>query len=169
MVLTYEQVAADLLQWIRDFVEVPHPALGRFPPCPYARKARLENDFEVRIGTDPMSDMIELAEKGIAKSIVAIAYDPKLYPHSVFSEILNRANLDYLLSKNLLVLKDHPEHPDIINGVCLNQGTYALALVQELSDLNEKAAMVAKKGFYHPWPEEYLQALFKHRIDPRTV
>ena len=50
----------------------------------------------------------------------------------------------------------------------MNQGTYALALVQNLSDLNEKAQLVAKKGFYDAWPEQYLEQLFKHRIDPRS-
>jgi hypothetical protein len=26
---------------------------------------------------------------------------------------------------------------------------------------------MASKGFYHNWPEEYLQGLFRHRQDPR--
>jgi hypothetical protein len=73
-----------------------------------------------------------------------------------------------LLTKNLLALEDHPADPEIVNGVCMNQGTYALALVQSLSDLNDKAQMVAKKGFYDTWPNEYLQALFQHREDPRS-
>jgi hypothetical protein len=50
----------------------------------------------------------------------------------------------------------------------MNQGTYALALVQSLSDLNNKAKIMAAKGFYDSWPEDYLQALFQHRKDPRT-
>jgi hypothetical protein len=50
----------------------------------------------------------------------------------------------------------------------MNQGTYALALVQSLSDLNDKAVSMAAKGFYETWPEEYLQGLFEHRQDPRV-
>jgi hypothetical protein len=50
----------------------------------------------------------------------------------------------------------------------MNQGTYALALVQSLSDLNAKAKQMANRGFYHSWPEEYLTGLFQHRQDPRT-
>jgi hypothetical protein len=50
----------------------------------------------------------------------------------------------------------------------MNQGTYALALVQSLSDLNTKAIAMAKRGFYDTWPEEYLQPLFAHRQDPRV-
>jgi hypothetical protein len=50
----------------------------------------------------------------------------------------------------------------------MNQGTYALALVQNLTDLNSKAQQMAQKGFYDTWPEDYLQELFQHRQDPRS-
>ena len=43
-------VSRDIERWIETFVEVPHPSLGGWAPCPYARKARLDQDFEVRIG-----------------------------------------------------------------------------------------------------------------------
>ena len=68
---------------------------------------------------------------------------------------------------NLLSLEDHPDDPEVVNGVVMNNGTYALALVQSLSDLDEKSQLVARKGFYDTWPEEYLSMLFKHRKDPR--
>ena len=72
-----------------------------------------------------------------------------------------------MLRNDILALEDHPADPEIVNGVSMNQGTYALALVQCLSDLNAKAQQMASKGFYHNWPEEYLQGLFNHRQDPR--
>jgi hypothetical protein len=50
----------------------------------------------------------------------------------------------------------------------MNQGTYALALVQNLTDLDQKAKQMASKGFYNNWPEQYLQGLFQHRKDPRS-
>jgi hypothetical protein len=43
-----------------------------------------------------------------------------------------------------------------------------LAMCQSLSDLDVKARMMASKGFYHTWPEHYLETLFEHRQDPRT-
>jgi hypothetical protein len=55
----------------------------------------------------------------------------------------------------------------MVNGVSMNQGTYALVLVQSLSDLDVKAKTMAQKGFYDTWPEDYLQTLFNHRKDPR--
>jgi len=41
--------------------------------------------------------------------------------------------------------------------------------VQSVSDLNNKAQQVARKGFYDTWPEDYLEVLFKNRKDPRST
>ena len=167
--LRLDKVQYDIEQWIETFVEVPHPALGGWAPCPYARKARLDRDFEVRLGLAPIHDLIKISKNGLGgKSVVVIAYNPNSYTHEVFSKELDTANKEFLLPNNLLALEDHPGDPEIVNGVSMNQGTYALALVQSLSDLNEKAHQVANKGFYDTWPDEYLTALFQHRQDPRA-
>jgi len=161
-------VQADIEQWIVDFVEVPHLALGGWAPCPYARKARLDRDFDVRLGLAPMHDLIKISKTGLGgKSVVIFVYDPEVHTYEDFSSALNEANRQFLLPNNLLALEDHPADPEVVNGVVMNQGTYALALVQSLSDLNAKAELVAKKGFYKDWPEEYLTTLFQHREDPR--
>jgi len=168
--LNLDTVQYEIERWIETFVEVPHPALGGWAPCPYARKARLDRDFEVRLGLAPMHDLIKISKNGLGgKSVVVIAYNPNYFTHESFSKDLETANKEFLLPNNLLVLEDHPGDPEIVNGISMNQGTYALALVQSLSDLNEKAQLVAKKGFYDTWPEEYLTALFKHRKDPRQI
>ena len=168
--LNLETVKQDIEQWIVDFVEVPHPALGGWAPCPYARRARLDRDFEVRLGLAPIHDLIKISKTGIeGKGVIAIAYDPSHYTHEEFSSALDIANREFLLPNDLLALEDHPNDPEIVNGIAMNQGTYALALVQSLSDLNEKARLVAKAGFYDSWPEEYLEMLFKHRKDPRVT
>jgi hypothetical protein len=161
-------VRQDIEQWIVDFVEVPHPALGGWAPCPYARKARLDRDFDVRIGRDPYFDLVDIAIYGLGgKSVVIIAYNPEEFNYNDFSYKLKLANETWLLRNDILALEDHPADPEIVNGVSMNQGTYALALVQSLSDLNEKSKLVARNGFYDTWPEDYLQALFQHRVDPR--
>jgi hypothetical protein len=163
-------VQYEIERWIESFVEVPHPALGGWAPCPYARKARLDRDFTVRIGVNPYFDLLNVARDGLGgKSVLILAYDPNEFFYSQFTSDIAAANEEALLRNDLLALEDHPGDQEIVNGVCMNQGTYALALVQSLSDLNEKAQLVAKKGFYAAWPEDYLQALFKHRTDPRAT
>lgn len=161
-------VTQDIEHWISTFVEVPHPALGGWPPCPYAKKARLEQDFAIRIGMDPYYDLVNLAQDGLGnKSVVIYVYDPATWNYEQFSFSLKTANENYLLKQNILALEDHPADLEIVNGISMNQGTYAMSMCQSLSDLNDKAHHMASKGFYSSWPEEYLQALFQHREDPR--
>jgi len=162
-------VRYDIERWIETFVEVPHPDLGGWAPCPYARKARLDRDFEVVIGKDPYWDACDVSIKGISKSVVIFVYDATEWGHMEFAYKLDQANEHWLVPHDMICLEDHPDDREMVNGVCMNQGTYALMLVQSLPDLNEKAQLVAKKGFYDTWPEDYLQALFKHRKDPRAT
>lgn len=162
-------VKHDIEQWIETFVEVKNPALGDWPPCPYARKARLERDFDVRLGKDPYWDACDLSIKGIDKSVVIFAYDATEWSHMEFAYKLEQANEHWLLPHDLICLEDHPSDREMVNGVCMNQGTYALMMIQSLSDLNEKAQLIAKKGFYDSWPKSYLEVLFKNRKDPRVT
>ena len=166
--LDLERVSYDIERWIANFVEVPHPALGGWAPCPYARKARLDRDFEVRLGQDPYWDACQVSLHGLTKSVVIYAYDSALWSHMEFAYKLEQANQHWLLPHDLIGLEDHPKDPEIVNGVAMNQGTYALMLLQNLTDLNEKARLIARRGFYDTWPEPYLQQLFQHRQDPRT-
>lgn len=163
-----EQVQADIESWIENFVEVPHTALGGFPPCPFARQSRLKRTFDVFIGTDPYYDLKNRARWGMGnKEVIIYVYDPVEWPYKLFSSSIESANTEHLLHNDILALEDHPSDIENINGIVMNQGKYALALVQGLSDLNIRAKQMAAKGFYNTWPEEYLQALFQHREDPR--
>jgi hypothetical protein len=168
MLLKLQDVKADIERWIVDFIEVPHPALGGWAPCPYARKARIDRDFDVRLGLAPIHDLAQISQKGLeGKSVVIFVYDPTNISHEELSQAIDICNREFLVPNNLLALEDHPDDAEVVNGVIMNNGTYALALVQSLTDLDQKAQLVAGKGFYDTWPEEYLQTLFKHRKDPR--
>lgn len=166
--MNIEQVKADIESWLVNFVEVPHPALGGFPPCPYARSARLKRSYEVYLGTDPYYDLKNRARYGMGdREVIIYAYNPVEWPHELFAASIASANTEHLLRADLLALEDHPNDVENVNGVIMNQGKYAMALVQSLSDLDAKAKLMASKGFYDSWPEDYLQALFQHRKDPR--
>jgi hypothetical protein len=163
-----DTVKQDIENWIVNFVEVPHPALGGWAPCPYARSARMKKSYDVHVGVDPYFDLKNRARWGMGnREVIIYAYDPVEWPYALFSDSLKNANREHLLHNNILALEDHPSNVEMVNGMCMNQGKYALALVQSLSDLNTKAKLIAQKGFYHNWPEEYLAGLFEHREDPR--
>jgi len=167
--LDLDTVTKNILAWSENFVEVPHPALGNWAPCPFARKARLAGTVRVMIGTDPYFDLRNCSKDGLgAAEVVIYAYDPAEWDYATFHSSLEQANQEFLLANDLLVLEDHPADPEIVNGVSMNQGTYALAMLQSLSKLNTAAAQMHTKGFYNSWPDDYLATLFNHRTDPRA-
>jgi hypothetical protein len=163
-----EQVTKDIEHWISTFVEVPHPALGGWPPCPYARSARLKQSYQVLLGNDPLFDLQQRSRWGMYNwEVVIYVYDPKVWSSAVISANVASANENWLRRQDMVAMEDHPDDSEVVNGVCMNQGRYALILVQSLSDLDSRAQTIAQRGFYHDWPEDYLQGLFAHRQDPR--
>ena len=115
--MNLETVKQDINAWIENFVEVSHTALGNWPPCPYARNARLNNEYEVRVGTSPLPDLITIATAGFGdKKVIVLAYDPVHWTYEQFHHDLEYAYTEFLLDKDIIALEDHPADPEIVNG-----------------------------------------------------
>lgn len=167
--MNLDTVNQDIELWIENFLEVPNPALGGWAPCPYARRARLEHTYQVRLGTSAYWDLAPLGWQRIDPyQVVVYAYHKDAVDPGQFVKDVDLANRHYLVPHDLVALTDHPGEPEIVNNVSMNQGNYALILVQRLSDLDQKASALSNKGFYDTWPESYLEELFRYRTDPRS-
>lgn len=160
------QVKADITQWVVDFVEKPNPLLNGWAPCPYARRARVDNKFDIRLGQiNPISDC---AFQDMASyDVIAYVYAGDHFSSEEFNEMVDNLNAWHLTGRGMFALADHPADVESVNGVVMNQGTYAICFLQNLDKLDSHARMLAAKGFYNGWPEEYLKVLFAGRKDPR--
>lgn len=160
------QARIDILNWVTGFVEQPHPALNGWAPCPHARRARLDGQFDIRAGViDPYTDLMKVDME--SWMVIAYVYDPQQIDADRFNQQIHNVNQGFLVPRGMIALADHPDAPEQVLGVSMNQGTYALAFVQPLDKLNSFARQIAAKGYYHDWPEPYLQELFQWREDPR--
>jgi hypothetical protein len=160
--LTQESVTTALLKWMEEFVEVPHPSLGGWPPCPFARQARLSRSIDIRPGTDPYKDCTSLVDHNWAKEVVIFWYnyiDPELFLDSV-----NRAN-SILLANNLVALEDHPETEEIIAGIKMNFGLCPIIVLQKNNKLNQAADQLKEKGYYHTWSQEDIDKIVLWRYN----
>lgn len=154
--------------WLENFVEVPHPALGGFAPCPYARAARIKNQIDFRLGGDPYLDLLLLSKKGMEEfEVVVYIYDPTIWGAEEFNSHINEANAGPMKNAGLISLTDHPDYIETQNGVCFNHGTYALSICALTKNLDDASTQLHKKGYYNGWDPEYLDDLFTHRQDPR--
>ena len=164
--MNFEQAKHDIEQWIVDFVEKPNPQLNNWPPCPYARQARLNQQVDIRSGCFNPVDDIKQADLGEFE-VVAYVYDRTRWSADEFNELVETVNISYLAQRGLIALADHPDDVETVAGVEMNQGTYAIVFVQDLDKLNHFARILGKRDFYKDWPEEYLTVLFAGRDDPR--
>jgi len=164
--MNFEQAKLDIEQWIVDFVEKPNPLLNGWPPCPYARQARLNQQVDIRSGCVSPIDDIQQADMG-KYEVVAYVYDPIQWSADKFNEQVETVNVSYLAQRGLIALADHPDDVEMVASVVMNQGTYAIVFVQDLTKLNHFARILGRKDFYKDWPEEYLEVLFSGREDPR--
>lgn len=160
-------VKQDLLHWIEHFVEVPRPELEGWAPCPYARQARLLDKIDIRLGVDPCVDLMRVTMERY--DVIAYVYQRHAFSSGNFNDLVLKVNQGFLLPKNMIALADHPDDQEIVNGVCMNQGHYAIAFVQDLTKLNQFARQLAQKKFYATWSESYLKVLFQGREDPRKT
>jgi hypothetical protein len=163
-----DQARHDIMTWIQDFVEQPNVNLGGWPPCPFARRARLDGLLDIRAGgADPYIDLRAVTDMA-SYDVIIMVYDAQEFDADEFNELVDSANDAFLVGRGLIALADHPNDREEVNGVVMNQGRYALAFIQDLAKLNGHARQLAARGFYDLWPRDYLQTLFRGREDPRS-
>lgn len=168
MTIDIDQARKDITAWAVSFVEQPHPALNGWAPCPYARKARVDGLFDIRAGSvDPLIDCQHV--KMGSFDVIAYIYNPAEIEAERFEQLVEILNRTCLKPRGMFALADHPAAVETVNGVVMNQGQWAICFLQNLEKLNSHARMLADRGYYTGWPEDYLQDLFAGRDDPRTA
>jgi hypothetical protein len=165
--MNFEQAKQDITQWVIDFVEKPNPLLNGWAPCPYARRARVEDKFDIRPGQiNPISDgAFQLMG---AYDVIAYVYAADRFSAAEFNQMVDNLNVWHLQGRGMFALADHPGDVETVNGVVMNQGTWAICFLQDLNKLNSHARMLADRGFYDSWPDQYLTVLFSGREDPTS-
>ena len=157
MIIDQDRIKTQLHTWMSEFVEVANPKLGNWPPCPFARLSRLNNKIEILFSEisnlffDTMS-CVDLLE---TKDVVVICFDHRQINPIVLQELIVGINKT-LMPRNYVVLEDHPDSPEYINGVKMNFGACGLLVVQKLDKLNLASDQLKDKGYYFFWNKESL-------------
>lgn len=157
----------DIVCWIEDTLSIPNPTFNNFPACPYAKKAYLEN--KIIYHNLQLYDHISTADNIVAElenysyhwpkniDVVVIGTDPDSISAEELSDIVETSNNTFLKSRGYIALEDHPDVIEKVETVILNQGKYALVLLQEKDKLNEARQFLKQKDYYKNWDQEYLE------------
>ena len=148
--------------WINDFITKPNPVFGNLPPCPFARKAMLENkvEFVEMPSTTDYATLyqaifnFDFEQKDVLVMILPGDHCAAKEAHAIADD-LNQ----YWMSKDIVILEDHPDTPEHVEKVQLNNGEFVLFLAQSLSKLNHFSRVLEAGPYYRNWSKTYLESV----------
>lgn len=138
-------------QWISSSLSNSSEVFNNLPPCPYAKQAWLNNKVLV------VEDGIFIDHITALKTyeVIIYVYDPKIITHEQLYQKCLEVSNDIIVA-----LDDHPDNLEKVSDVVLNNGEYALILVQEREKLEQARKILKAKGYYKNWDPEYLSEVF---------
>ena len=148
----------EVLKWVKEFVEVPHPVFADMPPCPYARQARLDGKVEFKEVTDmePDSNLWVYIDRFDFKNkdVLVLIMDSKRWKPQYTKKLAGELN-EAFKHKNILVMEDHPQLVEKVKNVVLNQGKHILFLCQERVKIQTFEKRLRKTDYYKNWSSKY--------------
>ena len=153
--MTPEEIEQKLTEWMVNFVEQPHPGLGQWAPCPYARQARVANRIKIvhsdhrRLIATVEQQLPELGEK----EVVVICFDHTKISAQELEKLIKVYNQQVLMARNYVILEDHPDAVELVNDVCMNFGHCGLLVIQRLDKLTTASEQLKSKGYYNTWSQ----------------
>lgn len=164
--MSVEQLKTDISKWVLDWVSVYNEQLGTVP-CPYAKAALLDNkiNYATVKDIDGIKGLCQLfAMGGMKNDLLIIGLDRTTVTHDELSSCVKFINNTILMPAGFVALEDHPDDEETINGVVMNQGTWALVMIQELSKINKASKILEAQGYYKNWSKDELDDVVTWRF-----
>jgi hypothetical protein len=160
-----EEIEQKLTEWMADFVEQPHPGLKNWPPCPYARQARVTNQIKI-VHSDHERLMVTVEQQLPElehKEVVVICFDHTKISAQELEKLIKVYNQQVLMARNYVILEDHPDAVELVNGVHMNFGHCGLLVIQRLDKLTTASEQLKSKGYYDTWNQSELDQVVTWR------
>lgn len=159
-----QKIKQQLDQWMIEFVEANNSQLNNWAPCPYARAARLGNMIHTVFATVP--ELVQVIRESIdtlaTKDVVVVCFDHHDISPEHLQEFVQGMN-KMLMPLDYVILEDHPDAPEYVNGVKMNFGHCGLFVIQKLSKLNTASDKLKTQGYYDAWGQQALDEVVTWR------
>lgn len=133
-----------------------------YPPCPYAKQARLQGkvDFVELTDAEPDSNIWTSIDHFDfdKKDVLVIITDAKRWTPRYTSKLAEQLNDSYS-DRDLLIMEDHPRLVERVKNVKLNQGKYTLLLIQSRVKLKKFEDILKKTDYYKNWSKKYRESV----------
>lgn len=163
-----EQIAADIWVWMREFVSVKNEFYGgKFPPCPFAQKALLQETVDVAVWSAGdvkafiRDHAVNMRSKKPNLTTRVMAFPPRTqqaWGISDFVESLNRELIPDNLFLNTGIAKTTVSRYPASNG-----NPYFIVVANSLDAVLKGAEWLQKSEYYQDWPKQHYQIVVERR------
>ena len=161
-----KSIMDEITQWSDKVLSVPNPHFNGLPACPYAKQAWLDSKVAVifKYEKNYQSLYNTLAQFDDNFDIAILVDLSQHMEADVFHEYLDDLNTvisnGMFIDRDLWVMGFHPDddESEFVEDVSfepLVDVEYAMIFVQRLSNLQEAADKLDKKGYYDTYGDEY--------------
>ena len=157
-----QDLASNIESWILNTLSTRSEVFNGLPPCPYAKSAWLDGKVQIHHldGEFPVAEHLSAELENYTyhwpkgKEVVVLGFDPlSILPYKL-SNIIDSAE-PMLSKRGYTALEDHPFEREEVAGVHLNQGEWALVLLQPTDKLVEARKWLESKNYYKNWDADY--------------
>ena len=157
--------------WISDFVTRPNPVFGNLPPCPFAQKAIIQDKVEF-LEVNSICTYATLYQHiwqfdFEEKDVLCMIAQPDQFTARETVHLAHQLN-EFFMTKDVVILEDHPKIKEKVKSVTLNNGHYILFLAQRLSKLNRFAKVLEAGPYYKNWSKSYLKEVKGFRYPAKS-
>ena len=156
-------------KFLKGVVEQPHPVFAGLPPCPFARKERIEKKIKwhcQRINPDDVDErllqiLIDFSEQNEKNSLLLL--DP--FSKIGYKELERFARHFKKIVKelNLSAIAFHPDHPFTIGGVKTRQSPYPMINIGLDKEFHRGYTILRKTDYYSGWKLEELSKINREK------
>jgi len=136
----------ELRSWV-DFLSVKRAQFNNLPTCPFAKQALLQDKILIVNNLNNI-DIVEC----LKRYEVIVLF---LNPDNITAEELYELSLE-ISNEEIVALDDHPFSKEQVGDVVLNNGKYALLLIQHRKKLEQARTTLKTLGYYNNWDPKYL-------------
>jgi hypothetical protein len=164
----------DLETWIYNWVSVYNENLQAVP-CPFAKQAYVDNKILTHeVELESRYSVAELIYRNLDqltqnwpkdKEVVVLGVNPNYVTASEFEDTVAECNRQLLIARGYIALEDHPDAPEVVAGESMNQGSWALVLVQSKEKLDKASTMLERQGYYKSWSQNNIDDVVSWRKD----
>ena len=97
------------------------------------------------------------------KEVVVICFDHTKISAQELEKLIKIYNQQVLMARNYVILEDHPDAVELVNGVHMNFGHCGLLVIQKLDKLTTASEQLKSKGYYDTWSQSELDQVVTWR------